>query len=259
MTDLNYSYAMLEEFKNEIIVTCHPREVSVSDSELLWKLDAPITIQPGQSRKVTASFRDDSDNRIGGRNVELESVSFSEGFAGIHFEAKANRATLDITNDSKKAKAVLDYAEIRGQKITDFGRMEATSRNNRSIAYYGQRTLHLNLKAVDDLEFAQSIADFEKGRLSEPNGKVKMLTLKSHGTLGGGEHAHQLGLTMGDLIRVQETQTDHDEQYYIIGEAHRLSDSASLLETTWYLEPASAGGWWVLGQSELGQDTHLAY
>jgi len=259
MTDLDYSFAALDEFKNEVVVTCHPREISVSDDELLWRLDKPITLQPNQSREVGASYHDDSDKRIGGRNVRLENVTFSKGDASIVFEGKANRATLKITNTSKKKKAVLETTEVRGQKITDFGSMEATSRNNRSIAYYGLRKLSLNLSAVDDFEFAQSIADFEKGRRSEPSGKVRTITLKSHGTLGGGQHAYQLNLTIGSLIRVQESQTGHDQTYWIIGEVHKLSDSATLLETTWYLESATAGGWWILGTSELGKDTHLAY
>lgn len=199
------------------------------------------------------------DDRIGGRNVTLENVTFSSGSAGIKFDTKANRASLEITNNSERQNAVLETAEVRGQKITDFGRMEATARNNRSIAYYGQRTMAMNLAAVDDFEYAQSIADFEKGRRGEPGGKVRTLTLKSHGTQGGGQHANQLALTIGSLIRVQETQTGHDQTYYIIGEAHRLSESGALFETTWYLEAASEGGWWVLGQSKLTQDTHLAY
>ena len=220
-------------------MTCHPREISVSDNEVLWELDKPITLQPDQSRDVWASYRDESDNRIGGRNVHLENVTFSAGDATIIFEGKANRATLKMTNTSKTKKAVLETAEVRGQKITDFGRMEATARNNQSIAYYGLRKLSLNLAAVDDFEFAQSIADFEKGRRSQPSGKVRTLTLKSHGKLGGGQHDHQLNLMIGSLIRVQETQTGHDQTYWIIGEAHRLSDSATLLETTWYLESAT--------------------
>lgn len=245
MTGLDYNFAGLDEFKNEVKVSCHPRTIS-SGEAILWSLDEPVTVQPDGVRTIGASYTDDSENRIGGKDVRLSGVVFSEGTGGISIEAGANRATITVYNHSKTENLVLSECEIRGTKITDFGRMDAVAVDNESIAYYGQRTMSMNLPSVDNLDYAQTIADFELGRRSTPTGKVSTLTLRSHGENGGNQHTEQLARTLGDRIEILEEQTQHDGQYFIIGEAHKLSDGGTMYETTWYLESASEGGWLIL-------------
>lgn len=257
MTGLQYNYADLKEFKNEIRVTCHPRTVSASDNDLLWQLEEPVTIAPDQIREIGASYRDDSDNRIGGKDITLSNVTFSEGSASVVLEPGANRAKITLRNQSSGQQAVLATCEVRGTKITDFGRMEATAIDRESIAYYGQRTMAMNLPSVDDLDYAQTIADFELGRRATPAGKVSTITLVSHASEGGNQHAQQLARTLGERIRVKETQTAHDADYYIIGEAHKLSEAGTRYETTWYLEGATAGSaWLVLASTDSGNPYH---
>jgi hypothetical protein len=102
------------------------------------------------------------------------------------------------------------------------------------------------------------IATFERNCRKAPRGAVSALTVVSHGRNGGGQHAHQLARTIGDTITVKETQTAHDADYVIIGEAHELTHSATLWKTTWYLEPLP----WKRGDADrgkLGQTTVLAY
>jgi hypothetical protein len=102
---------------------------------------------------------------------------------------------------------------------------------------YGKRTLAMNLLSIEELDYAQKVANFEIIRRAMPRGMVRQVTLKSHGISGDNLHVKQLALTIGDIITVNESQTEHTGQYKIIGEAHRLTASATLLETTWYLEP----------------------
>jgi len=244
MTGLEYNYAGLDEFKNDLRVTCHPRAVSAG-SEVLWSLESPVTIAAGETREIGASYRDDSNNRIGGKEVVLANVTFSAGSAGVGLQAAATKATITIRNQNKTP-ATLATCELHGTKITDFGQMDALAVDNASIAFYGRRTMSMNLPSVDDLDFAQTIADFELGRRTTPAGKVSQITLVSHGSKGGNQHTQQLARTLGERIRVQETQTAHDAQYYIIGEAHKLSDAGTRFETTWYLEGATAGSAWMV-------------
>jgi len=148
MVDMTYSYASTDnDFKNEINVTCHPRTLSVELDAILWKVKKPITIAPGKAQKIEVSYRDKdaTDARIGGINVYYNDVVFSSGTATIKLEAKANSATLILKN-SGGANAVLSGLTLRGQKITDFGELEAESVSTASIAMYGQRTLAVCVK-----------------------------------------------------------------------------------------------------------------
>jgi len=260
MQDMEYVYSSPDELKNEIIAVGHPRSISATANEILWQLDNEIRIPGNSERKLQARYRDDSGNRIGGRTVSVADITFSEGTATITITPKANSAELVITNSSSQP-AVLTACTLRGEKITDFGRMEATAKDELSIAYYGRRTLRLNLPAVDSLEDAQNIAQFELNRRKSPRGSVRQVQLVSHGVNPGGHQAQQLARTLGDKIRVGESQTDHEADYHIIGEAHRLSEGGTLFETTWYLEPVTAGFWTlgVTGQSEIGTKSVLAY
>ena len=119
---------------------------------------------------------------------------------------------------------------------------------------------------------AQYIADFELLRRKQPRGEVSALTVVSHGKTGGGYHAQQLALTLGDTVQITESQTGHNRKYFIIGEAHKLTKGATYFETTWYLEPAPdpvvVGGTnvnpyaWEVGDAvhgKLGETSYLTY
>lgn len=261
MQDITYEYAGLGEFKNEIVVTCHPRAVSISSNDLLWQLEQPLRIRAGETRTFNASYRDDSENRIGGKHIRLENVTFSQGNAEIRLIAGGNRATLEITNNdhSESPEAILATAELRGMKITSFGQMEADARDLISQAFYGRRVLRMNLPSVDQLEMAQTIADFELGHRTQPAGKIHSVKLISDANLDGLHHQQQLERTIGDLISIKEAQTAHDEAYFIMGEQHRLVQRGEMLETTWFLEPANKGHWWVLDTGQLNETTRITY
>lgn len=235
MQDVSYAYADNALFQNEIVVACHPRTISPTANEILWELKSPVTIPSSGSRTIRAKYEDSSGNRIGGRNVRVESVTFSSGTGSVSINPQANSAEINV---SGSAGAVLATCVLKGEKITDFGRMEAIAQDGNSILKYGRRTFNLNLPALSDFEHAQSVAEYELDKRSLPKGNLSQMKLVSHGKNGGGHHANQLALSVGDMIRVKEEQTEHDGRYYIIGESHRLSHQATLLETTWYLEPA---------------------
>ena len=261
MQDLAYVYASGEDFKNEIVVMCHPRTISSSSTEILWQLADEIRIPAEDTRTIYAKYQDASGNRIGGKNVTTDGAVFSEGSATITFDARANSAQLTITNNGSED-ATLTALTIKGQKITDFGRMEATATDTASIMDYGRRTLKLNLPAVDNFDGALNIAQFEKNRRRQPRGRVNAITLRSHAAISGGHQANQLALTLGDRISIEENQTEHSASYFIIGEAHHLREGGQLFETTWYVEPAPATFPWKLGvsgRSELGESTVLTY
>jgi hypothetical protein len=222
MQDLRYEYAGEGEFANDITVTCHPRTISAGNNELLWSLDNPITLQPGEEREIGVSFRDDSDNRIGGLDIHLSNVTFTNDdnhVTGILVIAAsgANRAKLELRNPDSTRKVTLETTEIRGQKITDFGRVDAEAVDPESIAFYGHREMTLNLLAVDNFDHAQGIADFELMRRKTPSGKVQAISLHSQGKLGGNQHDQQLARTIGDRIKIIESQNGHTGEYFIRG------------------------------------------
>ncbi|MCC7205722.1 MAG: hypothetical protein IT323_00350 [Anaerolineae bacterium] len=262
MSGLRYSYASLEQTKNEVIVVCHPRTISPSASDVLWELgDAIIRVEAGQTREVYVKYADEGGKRIGGREVTVSDVAFESGAATVSVTANANGATLTFVNGGAQA-AIVSQCIVRGRKITDSGQMEANATDAASVMNYGRRTLRLNLPSIPDLQQAQAIADFERDRRSTPFGLVDALDLVSHGQQGGAHHAQQLARSIGDQITVTETQSGHSGDYLILGESHSLSQSGTLWKTTWQLEPVPARLPWKLdveGRSRLDSQTRLTY
>jgi hypothetical protein len=259
MTGLSYQFAERGDFANRVRVSCHPRAISPDSNEILWQLDKPVTIAPGKEREIGAAYRDDSENRIGGRNVYLDEYTFSEGVADVSLsEIGANRAKLRLINQGT-VNAVLESCVVRGQKITDFGQMDAERKDFVSIAHYGERKLEMNIPSVDDIDDAENIAAFELMRRKDPAGRVQTMTLRSHGVAGGNQHAQQVARTIGERITVTETQTAHSDDYFIIGEKHHLSAGGTLFETTWFLESAVQGNWFMLDNDLLDGSAVLLF
>ena len=262
MTDMKYTFASLDQTKNEIIVTCHPRSVGAAPT-ILWELkDAVIRVAPGERREVYVKYKDEKDKRIGGKDVTVEDVEYMQGSCTVAVEAKANGANLVFKNESERTEAIVEQCVVKGRKIVDEGQMDARAIDQTSITYFGRRTMNINLPSIDDLDQARYIADFERNRRKTPFGLAQSITLQSHAEDGGARHADQLGLTIGSLIQLQETQTNHDGTYIIIGEAHELARGGKHWTTSWYLEPQVETLPWKLGhatRSQLERSTRLAY
>ena len=260
MTDMAYNFAGLDECKNEVIVMCHPRSIGTVNTDVLWELgESVIRVEANKPRVNSIKYTDETNKRIGAKDVNVTGLTFESGTAIVTVAEQANGAELTFTS---VAGAVVTGCVIRGRKIVDSGVIEAKASDTTSIIDYGRRTLRLNLPSIDNVDGAQDIADFERNRRSYPRGMVQALTVASHGRKGGNHHAEQLALTLGDKINITETQTAHSAAYYVMGEAHELTNGANLWKTTWYLEPAPTVYPWKLGavgRSELGNVTWLAY
>lgn len=252
MQGLQYNYAGQGEFVNDVTVTCYPRTISDNTNDILWQLEEPVTLQAGEEREIGASYHDDSDNRIGGLNVYLDGIEFANNANGsvIIEEEGANRAMLLLRN-STTGEVTLNACQVRGQKITDFGKVDATAEDGPSRYLYGHRDMTLNLRAVDNQDYGQGIANFELLRRKNPSGKVQSVTIRSHGIDGGGQHSHQLARTIGDRIKIIESQTGHEAEYFIIGENHKLDDSMTRFETTWHLESATEQNWFMIDEDDI--------
>ena len=262
MTAMKYTFASPDQTKNEIIVTCHPRSIDDGPTTL-WELkDAVIRVAPGETREVYVKYKDEKDKRIGGKEVTVEDVEYLQGSCAVEVEAKANGANLVFQNESADTEAVVEKCVVTGRKIVDEGQMDARAIDQTSITYFGRRTMNINLPSIDDLDQAQYIADFERNRRKTPFGLAQTITLQSHAETGGARHAEQLALTIGSLLRLRETQTDHEGTYFIIGEAHELARGGKHWTTTWYLEPQVETLPWKLGdssRSQLDMSAYLAY
>ena len=181
MTDMKYTFASLDQTKNEIIVTCHPRSVA-AEPTTLWELkDAVIRVAPGATREVYVKYKDEKEKRIGGKDVTVEDVEYLQGRCAVAVEAKANGANLIFKNESADTEAVIEKCLVKGRKIVDEGQMDARAIDQPSITYFGRRTMNFNLPSIDDLRSGAVPSPISSAIWRKtPFGLAQTITLQSH-------------------------------------------------------------------------------
>jgi hypothetical protein len=120
------------------------------------------------------------------------------------------------------------------------------------VAFHGLSALSLELPTLDSVEAADQLARFEVVRRKDARGIIRSIQVSA-------PLIQVLARTLFDRITVQETQTDHDADYFIIAEEHEVDLGGARHRVTWLLESASASAFWVVGTSHLDQTTLPAY
>lgn len=250
---LRYTYG--EGITNVVKTTVYPRTLGATNTEILWELNEPAKVREGDTKTIRARYNSDENQTVSARDVQLPSGGdfvVSSGSCTISMEADARSATLTLTNTGL-GEAVVSTIVVRGQKVTAYDREEIMYEDTSSITDYGRREMSINTKLMASRDLAEAVGQWEAGRRSQPRGMISqvMLINRNYSYL-----AAMIELTIGNTIRVSETQTAHADNYVIMGEEHHIWDGLKRHETRWYLEPRTPVKSWILGvtgRSELDQ------
>jgi hypothetical protein len=259
--DLTYEYGA--NLVSIVRATVHPRKISASNTELLWELDKPLTLTPGERKTIRARFSDpDTDATIAAQdvikpNTANGSLSYTGNVSFVRWEVSARSAEMEFINIGT-TQATISVITIRGRKITSYKKVDVEAVDGPSLGRYGKRVHTLRTTLLDDEEFARMLCQYTLNRLKSPVGQVVTMTLMNR---DAATVQQQITRTIGDKIRIVDTQTEHDGTYFIIGESHELRAGAKHLISHYTLEPADTAEYWILetsGHGELDTGTILA-
>jgi hypothetical protein len=259
---LTYTYGA--DIISRVQVRLRPRRVGTAGA-LLWALTEPQRIRARASWTVTARFRDDQGQPAGALALETprpgldyQAVSVIDG-ADLtqQVEVIVRRADFSAALIEVRSRAAVEvdcWLQLRGTPLLQADPLLVEAFSPGAEAFYGPGVLNYDLPALGSLAQAEALARFELARRRQPVGCVRQITLHT------ARHApHALAGTLFDRIRVQETQTGHAADYFIVREAHEVEQGGYRHRVTWTLERADAGAFWTLGHSRLAQQTTLAY
>lgn len=138
-----------------------------------------------------------------------------------------------------------------------------TATDATSIASFGQRDLHLSETVHYSDGEAKAFADWLVAEFKDPRARVPDIVLQPEEDPSN-MWPEALGRELLDKVNVEATTIagdDFDEDCYIEGVTHNVTMVGSRRwETTFQLSPdLPFTDWWVLGTSELGTNTRLAY
>jgi hypothetical protein len=253
---LDYRYG--EDLSNVVRVRVYPRTRSSAATDVLWQLAAPLNLQAGETRVVRVPFTSAAvaaSNRVSARSVATPSgadFGVTSGAATISVQAEAQAAVLTVTNSSRVVAATVGTIIQRGQTVSQNNSEEITSTDALSKTTYGNREYLIDSQIVSGRVFGASLAEWELQRRYTPRGMCKSVVMVNN---NASYLTAQLGLTMGDAVRVQSSAVGHSGDYVIVREEQYLWDDLQRQETRWTLEEVNRFGYWqlgVAGRSEPG-------
>lgn len=245
---------------NHVRVTITPREIGAPGTPL-WTNTTALLIPPG-IRSIVARYRlanGDYTNVLALQGLTFLANADADGSgAAVTLQAViapqgADAAVIEFRNSSPRPAYVLPGAVLYGTPLIAAAPASVEAVDQVSIAHYGFMGRDLDLPLIDSLDEAAQIADFELRNRGSAGESIRWLELDLSA------HPAAVGLAPMTQISIHESQTGHDRNYWIVGEAHRVNLAGTRHIMRMYLAPASPQHFWELGIAALDHAAALAY
>jgi hypothetical protein len=248
---------------NEYTVNFYPRAIGAEGSVLFESDSVPFAIPAKDTREITIRYRDpDNPSAAVGAlevldpviGVDIIANSAEDGsgedwsrfiIASFVGQKGAASSKLSLYNRKVGDPAYITQLRINGTPITIFNKESLTERNIDSIYRHENIPEQKNLYAVSDQDTAQAYARFMVDSFGEPSELIERV--KVIATLANREQI--INRTIGDVIRLVDSQKNHDDIYMIVGEEHRPNARNSQYEVTYIVRSVGRGKLFTLGAS----------
>ena len=173
-----------------------------------------------------------------------------------------NEMKITLTNNGTSV-AFITLLQARGTPLSesDRTRIESQIDASASIAAFGEKEFPLPGEFIPSTFEAQDFTDFVASVFKDPQPR---LTLSFQATRDSDHLAEAIALDVSDRITVTmigASDLGINEDMFAETVSHRVRAGGSDHVVTVDLSPVAStfGGFWVIGTSELGTDTRLAY
>lgn len=264
MHGIAYTYGA--DTVSAVRVTVRPREEQAPGT-ILWRVNNAQRLAAGVTRRIIARFRDDQGRACGALTV-IPPVAMTDYTANT----QANGAGVDVTGSLTVTLVSADFSaavltvrssyagtvyiqpgmQLRGTPIYGGDPVTVEQTDGDAEAAYGKSALAFYLPAMDSIDDADDLARYELGRRKTPRGVVRRMTLQGKPHL-----AHILARTLFDRVTLAESQTNHSQAYFIVGEKHTVTPVRHTVD--WTLELAEVVNVAILGIARLDEAYVLGY
>lgn len=226
-------------------------------------LDYLDLVSASEQALLTEAHDDDGKVRFQDRArrlTDLRSMTAQTLFSDQATDIASNSAVVytavDLATDDRPAANVVTVKWAGGGEV---------ARDQSSVDAYGDipATIDTLLTSRDE---ARSLAQLVLNEQASLFTRIRSVSLRPSAMSGtAADRAWMAALCRreGDRVRVvhqpASTGTAIDQQLWIIGVEHHASNGADDWQTIFHLAPAIATTYWILGTSQLGIGTRLAY
>lgn len=259
------------EVFNEFTVNYIPRTLGIAGTVLYTAKNVPFQLQALERKEIRGRYYspDIENATIGGMDM-IEPIPGTDYEASIggdnrnaalrwNFELGGTGVRILIDNPTNEV-ITISKLQVRGTPVLTYQQEAVTKINGESLYKYGRIPFPpVEARFINTETEASAYANNLKARYGEPQQRYEAITMDI-GSLDGSRDVlaeRVLAKEVGDIIRVTNSITGHDRVYAIVGESHTLSGQSHRVR--WVLRPTERVIAWILGQSQLGVDTHIAF
>ena len=261
-TENDYEFG--KPFYNHAKVSYHPP--STLSNQTVWESRVSLKMRPGKPLKMVAKLEYTEGKKMtvtqvngfdGGVNDSTMTITAGSASAASKLKGtvklKNGQATIEARNGSTGT--VMVYFILKGtvQESQGGNTIELTTD---APGVGGPETLKKDMRQIATEDEARNFAAYMLDLFRGAIGQVPSFRMLSRDASGLNT---QLAIALGDQLTITQYQTGHTGSYAVVGEDHMWS-AEGILESTYYLFPLHRlRDLWILGTSELGSDTYLAY
>lgn len=261
----------VSDIANDITVSYTPRR-SLGEM-VVYSSSSTIQLGYMETKTIRARYRDASGSlaRIGvvsgiqpRLGIDYNVIDIPTGllndptWVDVRAEFGGTEAKITFSSQPQSHVAVVGIygIQLRGTAVGQYDQTLVNLMSADSIGAYERQPKRATLK-VGSPNNAESYAQWMLNEFSSPRPRLERITFiaSKSSTL----MTHALARQIGDVGRVTLSSKNHDREYELVGEQHRLKlGGEHTLTTTWILKPLNRG--WQLqtaGYGELGQTTYL--
>ena len=240
-------------------------------ASVLWEAtNLPMYVGPDSPKEFRIQFRDPDNEAVRVAALDVLPMVRDLDFAGnenadgsgegitdklsASVTPDANGATVRISNGHSRGGYVTTL-QVRGTPLKALDGQQAEGANATSISANGLYPMVLTVPLIDSEVTAQSYADWLAVRYGDATTRFENVSISSE--TNATTLAALMSAGVGDRITVEETWSDHDADYFVLGGSYQ--DNGFELYGSLTLTPANIKEVWILGTSQIGVDTVLAY
>ena len=258
MAGMRYSYG--GQRLNRLTLLMTPRSIGAAGS-LLWQLPRPQRIPARGQITLSLRLQDEREQPIGLLRLKRLDWRFQwrpePGAAQVQHNvsvtARQSGATslqAQVSNHHRQP-VWLSALNVYGMPLYRGAPLEVRAEALADIHIEGLRSQTRLLPALSNAEVAQQFADYEVAQRRRPRGAIRELLLDARA-----HPAAALGLSLFDRVRISESQTGHAAQdYFIVAEAHEVTDGGASHQARWTLEPADMQGYILVNSHRVDSAT----
>ena len=198
----------------------------------VWDIPAPIKVNAGETRTVTASWDGDYMEVVltatQAQDGVFEATDISRNIT-VSYDIRAHSATFYLTNTNAVVPAYVRRLTLQGRELEPQA-VEFSATDSTSISKYGKRGFELNNRFLQNINHAEAFATIIKDELKDPN-KAPIIKISGRPDI-------QFGFELLDKVALTVSTLDIDDTYYIGGIEYNINGGKPQdVTTTLYLQP----------------------